>query len=100
MTKRPKYWGKLVTELVYEYPDSDVAQWLKDNEPKPQKGTNWHSHFTQEYGLRKFIEHIWKLIGVAGTCTAMPELRQKMAELHGKQLVQFSLPFDAPIRRQ
>ena len=30
VTKRPKYWGKLVNELVYEYLDPDVAKWLQD----------------------------------------------------------------------
>ena len=35
VTHRPKYWGKLVMELVYEYLDADVTQWLKENAPKP-----------------------------------------------------------------
>ena len=26
LTKRPKYWGKLVIELVYGYMDADVAE--------------------------------------------------------------------------
>lgn len=32
---RPKYWGKLVNELVYGYLDKDVYNWLKKNAPKP-----------------------------------------------------------------
>src|SRR6202023_4233842 len=27
---RPKYWGKLVMELVYDYLDGDVAEWLRE----------------------------------------------------------------------
>lgn len=94
VTKRPKYWGRLVNELVYEYLDADVARWLKENAPKPQKGQNYHSWLSAQYGLQKLLEHIWKLIGIAGTCTTMVELRQKMAEMHGKALIQFTLPFD------
>lgn len=94
VTQRPKYWGKLVNELVYDYLDPDVATWLKENAPKPRHGQNYHQWLSEQYGLQKLIEHIWKLIGVAGTCQTMHELRQKMAEMHGKALIQFMLPFD------
>jgi hypothetical protein len=83
--QRPKYWGKLVMELVYEYLDADVAQWLRDHAPKPQHGQNYHQWLTSQYGLRKLIEHIWKVIGVASTCETMDELRYKMGEFHGKK---------------
>lgn len=91
VTHRPKYWGKLVTELVYEYLDPDVAQWLKENEPQPRFGRNWHSWLSDQYGLPKLIQHIWTLIGIAKTCETMGELRRRMAELHGKVPVQFTL---------
>src|SRR5205823_2475121 len=58
VTQRPKYWGMLVTELVYEHLDPDVAKWLKENKPKPTHGRNWHQWLSQEYGLRKLLEHI------------------------------------------
>jgi len=40
--QRPKYWGKLVMELIYGYLDADVAAWLKENAPKPVHGQNYH----------------------------------------------------------
>jgi len=85
--QRPKYWGKLVMELVYEYLDPDVAQWLRDNAPKPKHGQNYHQWLTEQYGLRKLIEHIWKLIGIASTCEdgRMDELQHRMEELYGKK---------------
>lgn len=82
--QRPKYWGKLVMKLIYEYLDPDVAQWLRDNAPKPIKGQNYHLWMTEQYGLKKLIEHIWKVIGVASTCQTMTELENKMEELYGK----------------
>ena len=82
--QRPKYWGKLVMKLIYEYLDPDVAQWLRDNAPKPLKGQNYHLWMTEQYGLKKLIEHIWKVIGVASTCETMAELETKMEELYGK----------------
>lgn len=95
-SQRPKYWGKLVMELVYGYLDADVAQWLKENAPKPRSGQNYHQWLSGQYGLKALTEHLWMLIGMATACQTMPELRQKMAERFGKQQVQFTLFIDPP----
>jgi hypothetical protein len=96
VTSRPKYWGHLVNELVYEYLDTDVAQWLKENAPAPRHGQNYHQWLSSQYGLKKLIEHIWKLIGIAQTCHNMTELKDKMAELYGLVPVQLRLYLPAP----
>jgi hypothetical protein len=82
---RPKYWGNLVMELIYEYLDADVAEWLRMNAPKPLKGQNYHQWMSEQYGLKRLIEHIWKVIGVASTCEDIKELKRKMQELYGKK---------------
>ncbi len=92
VTQRPKYWGKLVMELVYEYLDKDVARWLKENAPTPRHGQNYHQWLSGQYGLKKLVEHLWVLVGVARTCDNMLELRRKMAEMNGKMMVQMILP--------
>lgn len=94
ITKRPKYWGKLVMELVYEYLDPDVAKWLKENAPAPRHGQNYHQWLSSQYGLKKLVEHIWKLVGVASTCQTMMQLRRRMAEIHGKVPIQLTLFVD------
>jgi hypothetical protein len=91
VSQRPKYWGKLVMELIYDYLDKDVADWLRQNAPAPRKGQNYHQWLSAQFGLQKLIEHIWKVIGVASTCENMSELRRKMAELYGKQPIQLML---------
>ena len=91
VTKRPKYWGKLVNELVYDYLDPDVAKWLRENAPKPMHGQNYHQHLTGQYGLRKLIEHIWMLIGMARACKTMEELRARRAETAGRQRLQITV---------
>ena len=96
VTHRPKYWGHLVTELVYTYLDADVCRWLKENKPQPQKGRNWHQWLSDQYGLRKLVQHIYTLIGVAKTCHDMRELREKMAEMYGKTPVQLTLYLPKP----
>ena len=92
VTQRPKYWGNLVMELVYGYLDKDVAKWLKENAPSPRHGQNYHQWLSGQYGLKKLVEHIWALIGVARTCVNMIELREKMAAMNGKTMVQLFLP--------
>jgi hypothetical protein len=91
VTKRPKYWGKLVMELVYEYLDPDVANWLKENAPKPIYGQNYHQWLTSQYGLKKLVEHLWMVIGVAKTCATMKDLRDKMGVMYGRIPVQYTL---------
>src|ERR1700674_226420 len=95
--QRPKYWGKLVMELIYEYLDPDVAQWLRENAPQPIHGQNYFQWLSEQYGLKKLIEHIWKVIGVASTCANMDELRQRMGEMYGKRAgFQFELRLATP----
>jgi hypothetical protein len=88
---RPKYWGKLVLELVYGYLDRDVMDWLKKNAPAPKAGQNNHQWLSAQFGLKKLLEHIWMLIGMASACQDMPELRQRMAEKFGRERVQLTL---------
>lgn len=99
VTKRPKYWGKLVNELVYEYLDPDVAKWLKENAPKPRHGQNYHQWLTDQFGLKKLVEHIWMLIGMARACKTMQELKDKKAEASGRQRISVTV-YVKPDRRQ
>lgn len=80
---RPKYWGNLVMELIYQYLDADVATWLKENAPKPMKGQNYHQWLNEQYGLKKLIEHIWKVVGIASACQNIDELKRKMHDIYG-----------------
>ena len=93
---RPKYWGKLVMELVYGYLDKDVAKWLKEEAPKPTRGQNYHQWLSGQYGLKRLIEHIWMLIGMASACESMSQLRAKMAEKFGRAPVQLTLYLPSP----
>jgi len=89
--QRPKYWGKLIMELIYGYLDPDVAKWLKEHAPKPIKGQNYHQWLSSQYGLKKLTEHIWLVVGMAAACENMPELRERMAERFGRHQVQLRM---------
>lgn len=96
--QRPKYWGMLVNELVYNLLDEDVADWLKNNAPPPRKGQNYHQWLSSNYGLKRLVEHIWLLVGMASACSTMDELRYRMAEKFGKQEIQLRMFIDPPGR--
>ena len=93
---RPKYWGKLVNELVYEYLDRDILQWLREHAPAPRHGRNYHQWLSSQYGLKRLTEHIWMLIGISKTCDSMPHLRARMAMHFGLEPVQLTFYLPAP----
>jgi hypothetical protein len=96
--QRPKYWGKLVMELIYGYMDADVAKWLKENAPKPMHGQNYHQWLSSQYGLKRLTEHIWLVIGMSTTCSTMAELQERMGERFGRYPMQLQLYLPAPAR--
>lgn len=84
---RPRYWGKLVMDYIYRCLDEDVAEYLKENKPQPQRGRNYHQWFNDDYGYKKLMEHIYQVIGFAKACSTMEEFKQKMEhEYKGKPL--------------
>lgn len=94
LQSRPKWWGKLVTELIYDTLDTDVAKYLKDNKPAP--GVKWHQQLTDNYGVRQLVSRCYEVIGMSKTCDDMRELRQKVAEHYGKKPVQFTMFLKPP----
>lgn len=88
---RPKWWGKLVMELIYDALDPDVARHLREHKPPPRKGMSYHSWMTADVGLKNLIPHIYQVIGIAKTCMNMKELREKVAFHYGKEPMQLSM---------
>lgn len=84
---RPKWWGKLVIELIYDTLDPDVAEYLKAN--KPPAGVHWHRQLTENLGVRQLVSRCWEVIGMAKTCDDIHELRQRVAQHYGKKPMQY-----------
>jgi len=91
LRSRPKWWGKLVIELIYDTLDPDVAEYLKNN--KPEKDVRWHQQLTENVGVRQLVSRCYEVIGMAKTCKDIRELKQKVAEHYGKKPVQFTMYF-------
>jgi hypothetical protein len=79
--RRPKYWGKLVNEFIYNYLDKDLAIWLRENVPPKLTGQKYHQWLKQEVKVQKLNSHINQIIGIAMTCKNINELRIKAREL-------------------
>jgi len=86
---RPKYWGKLVIELIYDTLDPDVAKYLREN--RPPAGVRWHQNLTENYGVRQLVSRCYEIIGLAKSCKSMAELRKKVAHHYGKQKMLFGV---------
>jgi len=65
--------------------------------PAPRHGQNYHQWLSGQYGLKKLVEHIWMLIGIAKTCETITELKDKMNALTGKVPVQMRLYLPLPV---
>lgn len=91
---RPRYWGYLVMDLIYRYLDPDIAQYIKENKPKPQKGQNYHQWFNEDVGMKRLVEHINRVIGMAQGCETMEELKNKMHHRYGGVPIQLELFMD------
>lgn len=89
LSSRPKYWGQLVIELVYDTLDPDVAKYLRENRPAP--GIRWHQNLTENHGVRALVSRCYEIIGLAKSCQTMGELRKKVAHHYGKQSLLFNI---------
>ena len=95
---RPKWWGKLVIEMIYDTLDPPVAEYLRTNRPPP--GVHWHRQLTENIGVRALVSRCYEIVGMAKDCIDMRQLRDKVARHYGRRMVQFtlSLPLPAPRR--
>ena len=89
LNSRPKYWGKLVIELIYDTLDPDVAKYLRENRPPP--GIHWHRNLTENHGVRQLVSRCYEVVGLAKSCEGMGELRKKVSHHYGKQAMLFNV---------
>jgi hypothetical protein len=85
LNSRPKYWGQLVIELIYDTLDADVAKYLRENRPAP--GVKWHQNLTENLGVRQLVSRCYEIVGLAKSCDTMSELKKKVSHHYGKQML-------------
>ena len=86
--RRPKYWGKLVNEFIYEALDKDVAKYLQENKPPKYTGQRYHQWLHENRGVKTLTEHIWTVIGLAKTCDTIDDLRYEVNKQFSKDYFQ------------
>ena len=87
---RPKWWGKLVIELIYDTLDPVVAKWIREN--PPPKGVHWHRNLTANYGVKELVSRCWEMVGMSKACNTIGELREKVNYHYKGGSVQMQLP--------
>ena len=92
LKNRPRWWGKLVIELVYNTLDPDVAEYLKNNKPEP--GVYWHQQLTSNIGIRQLVSRCHEVIGIAKTCDNIDELRGKVGYHYHQRPYQMMYKFE------
>ena len=90
LSQRPKWWGKLVIELIYDTFDPDVAKWLRENRPEP--GIHWHRQLTEHKGVRTLVSRCFEIVGMAKSCENLSELREKVNYHYKGGYLQMKLP--------
>lgn len=88
LKKRPKYWGKLVNEFVYDALDKDIAVYLRENKPPKYTGLRYHRWLEGDRGVKALTEHLWMVIGLAKTCKNVEELRYEIEKNFSKDIFQ------------
>ena len=92
INSRPRYWGKLVNEFIYECIDKDLANYLKENKPLKPSNVRYHQWLNENNGVRALTEHIWQIVGMARSCDNLFELRELVdKEFKNKNEVQLTL---------
>ncbi|MDR0781288.1 MAG: P63C domain-containing protein, partial [Pseudomonadales bacterium] len=86
---RPRGWGKLVTELIYEALDAPTMEYLRAN--TPESGARWGRQLAENPGVKQLVSRCYEVIGMARICRDMPGLKRKAAEHHGKAEIQYTL---------
>jgi len=92
LSQRPKWWGKLVIELIYDTFDPDVAKWLRENKPEP--GVHWHRQLTEHKGLKTLVSRCFEIVGMAKSCDSISELREKVNYHYKGGYIQMQLPIE------
>jgi len=92
LSSRPKWWGKLVIELIYDTLDPDVVKYLREN--KPPAGVQWHRQLTDNFGVKQLVSRCYEIIGMAKTCNTINELRQKVRHHYKKEPFKPNLPLE------
>lgn len=91
INSRPRYWGKLVNELIYECIDEDLSKYLKENKPLMPSHTKYHQWLNENYGVRALTEHIWQIIGMSRGCENISQLKELASKEFKKNPIQLTL---------
>jgi P63C domain len=96
--QRPRYFGLLTNDIVYDRLAPDVLKKLKEVNPKQESGRRKHKYFqwlTSNVGYPKLREHLGSVVAIMKLSADWHDFRAKLDRLHPsyKKPTQLSLEF-------
>jgi hypothetical protein len=85
---RPKYWARLIIELVYDTLDPDVATYLRENRPPAADDLRT---LPLRRGPRQLVSRCLEIAALCRSCDDVGELRRKAAKRYRRQGMLFSI---------
>jgi hypothetical protein len=81
----PIRFGKYVMQFVYDTMDKDIADWLRENNPKPQGTKHHHQWLTEDFGYPKLIRHLMSVLGIMKASQTMNDFKNNLYRAYPSQ---------------
>jgi hypothetical protein len=74
----PLRFGRYVMRYVYDTMDPDVADWLRENNPKPAGQKHHFQWLTKDFGYEKLSRHLMSVLGIMKASTSMESFKENI----------------------
>lgn len=74
----PKRFGKYVMQFVYDTLDTEIADYLRENNPSPSGKKHHHQKFS-DFGHKALTDHLFSVLGIVKASINMEKLRENLA---------------------
>jgi len=73
----PKRFGKYVMQFVYDTLDPDIADYLRENNPKPG-GSKHHHQLFNDFGHKTLSDHIMSILGIMKASSTFDRFKENI----------------------
>jgi hypothetical protein len=74
----PKRFGRYVMRYIYDTLDPEIADWLRQNNEKPEGLKHHHQKFN-DFGYKRLTEHVANVMGIMKASTTMEKFKENLA---------------------
>lgn len=74
----PKRFGKYVMHFIYDTLDHELADYLRENNPKPEGKKHHHQKFN-DFGYKALTDHLFSILGIAKASVNMDRFKESLS---------------------